>query len=405
MSLSIAWLALTCLGGLPDGTQHFGYAFCRVPDLDGDRVDDLAISAPAARLGDDGLGAVYLFSTKTFRRIASIPGTGYFGTSLSLIPPTTSWPKGALAITSRCAGMRLVSLHDLQVLWSAEDQCEDTAFSIHTVTLGDVDGDGVADLALARPSARNDERLRCYSGLTGKVLWSALPTSEYAGWNELAATHDRDGDGVNELWLATDRPIDRDHHALDLELVSGRTGASIVRVTLDEDLQADLRSLASVGDVDGDSVDDLLVGIGEDVSGENLHPGWVIAVSGAELVRITRVAGRDQECEFGTCLAVSRLGTSPRWLVAAHDTPFRADKGSVTLFEHLAEEWVARVEGDSRMDGGFAWSAAFLPDLDGDGWEEIAVSDVRGPCGSDAVGAVTIHDGRSLRRLTSIDAP
>ena len=66
---------------------------------------------------------------------------------------------------------------------------------------------------------------------------------------------------------------------------------------------------------------------------------------------------------------------------------------------------LARALGSQHADCGFAWSAAFLPDLDGDGWEEVAVSNVRGPCGSDAVGSVTIHDGRSLRLVGRIQAP
>lgn len=392
-------------GGIQD-PKHFGYALCRVADLDGDGVDDFAASAPEARLGEDGHGVVHLFSTRTLERIGTIEGTGYFGTSLVSIPPTPIWPRGALAITSACTGIRVVSLHDLRPRWGAEDECESTALWVRATALNDVDHDGVTDLALVRPHASGgDARLRCYSGLTGRRVWSALPTQDYAGGCEIAATRDRDADGVDELWLATDRVDGDGRSVLELELLSGANGSSLANARLESDFVGDLRSIASIGDLDGDAVDDVLLGLGESASGRDLVPGWVRVVSGAQLVRMASFHGRADECEYGTCLAVSKLGPAPRWLVGAHADCFRDDPGSVAVFEHLVEPPLARVTGGTRADCGFAWSATFLPDRDGDGHEELAISNVRGPCGSDAVGVVTIHDGRTLRLLARIDSP
>ena len=228
---------------------------------------------------------------------------------------------------------------------------------------------------------------------------------EYAGQSEIAPTRDRDGDGVDELWLATGRRDDGGRTLLELELVSGASGRSLESVRLDTDFVGELRSIASIGDLDGDGVDDVLIGFGESSSGPELVPGWVRVVSGSRLVRMASFHGRANECEYGTCLAVSRLGPAPRWLVGAHADCFRHDPGSVAVFEHLVETPLARVCSDAYTDCGFAWNATFLPDRDGDGYEELAISNVRGPCGSDAVGVVTIHDGRTLRRLSRLDAP
>ncbi|MCK6445150.1 MAG: integrin alpha [Planctomycetes bacterium] len=412
MDPTLAFLLLPAVSLKPPTTawtqdpKHFGYALCRVSDLDGDGVDDFVVSAPEARFGEDGHGVVHLFSTRTLERIGTIEGTGYFGTSLAPLPPTPIWPRGALAITSACTGIKVVSLHDLRPRWSAEDECESTALWVRAAALNDVDHDGVADLALVRPHARGgDPRLRCYSGLTGRTVWAALPTQELAGRSKIAATRDRDADGVADLWLATERVHGDGRSVLELELLSGANGSSLANARLESDFVGDLRSIASIGDLDGDAVDDVLLGFGESASGRDLVPGWVRVVSGAQLVRMASFHGRADECEYGTCLAVSKLGPAPRWLVGAHADCFRDDPGSVAVFEHLVESPRARVTGGARADCGFAWGATFLPDRDGDGHEELAISNVRGPCGSDAVGVVTIHDGQTLRLLARIDAP
>ena len=135
---------------------------------------------------------------------------------------------------------------DGTVLWSEADvDAEDLLLR----NAGDVDGDGVDDLAVAQDSAPT---IRMYSGADGTELWSwtAAPDGPYG--TALASFGDLDGDGVRELAVGAD-----EWDSLPVQILAGASGAMLPPIVPAPELKRFGAMLAAVGDLDQDSVVDL----------------------------------------------------------------------------------------------------------------------------------------------------
>lgn len=247
--------------GVLGNGDTFGYSVARVPDLDGDAVDDLAVGA---RLDDDGgssKGAVWVLflnsdgSVKAHQKISALAG-GFTG---------------------------------------ALDSSD--FFGAAVVAIGDLDGDGLTDLAVGANSdddggtnrgavwilnLRADGTVRSHSKIsqTSGGLLGQLADGDNLG-SSLAFLGDVDGDGIPEL--AAGAPLDDEaaSNAGSLWLFSvSNTGSAFTsrKITSSRGGFGDVldpgdefgAGLAPIGDLNGDGVDDLLVGsVGDDDGGNN----------------------------------------------------------------------------------------------------------------------------------------
>jgi hypothetical protein len=289
-------------GGPPlSGWDEFGIAVAGLGDLNGDGIPDLAIGARGDDTGGDRRGAVYVVflsddgSAKSYTKIASETGGGPLLTDVG-------WFGGSIA------------------------------------NLGDVDGDGVTDLAVG---AQNDEAegpfVNSFTGATyvlfmnpdGSVKRSTKIADDVNGGSSfgvgdffgasVAGLGDFDGDGVPDLVVGAlgDRHSYESAgtlHVLFLEPDGGVKSAVKIGNGLNggpefEDVEHFAASVANLGDVDGDGVVDLAVGA---TAVDDLRGAVCVLLLNADgsvksFRRITSVSGEglpfEEQHWFGTSVA------------------------------------------------------------------------------------------------------
>jgi hypothetical protein len=168
-----------------------GAAAVAVHDLDGDGVRDLALGAPGDELRrvrlHSGADGAFLFS------LAGTAAADGFGSSLADVGDVDGDGLAELAVAAPAgAYVRLVSLPTGATLWTWSGAVTQVSRA------GDVDGDGVPDV-LALRSGGGSSALAVLSGATGVAgLTLAFPTEE---WRFVDGGGDADGDGRADVLL------------------------------------------------------------------------------------------------------------------------------------------------------------------------------------------------------------
>ena len=228
-------------------SDQFGYSVVSLGDLDGDGVSDMAAGAVS-----DGLGAIYVLfmnpngTAKSFQKIAPNIGAG----------PAVA---------------------------------RDDGFGRELASLGDINGDGVTDLAMGSPG---DDTGGDFTGATyilflapnGVVKSSQKiaagiggapplrPSSGFGG--SVASLGDLDGDGVTDLAVGAIQ--DNAVHVLLLN-----TNGTVKRF---HKIAEGTRSVSSLGDLDGDGLTDLAVGVRLNTSQDRPGALYVLFLSSPALI-------------------------------------------------------------------------------------------------------------------------
>ena len=254
-------LLATFLGAASD--DYFGWSVARMPDLDGDGIDDLAVGAVGTAVSATALGSVYLYSgrTGTLQRRIDNPSTGDFG---HLIGPMGDVDGDGIAdlYVSHLAGE--VSVHsgaDGHELTSIVGSFADY-FGNAVCAIDDVDGDGVRDLLIG---AKHHTTAQGYvgsayvcSGATGAILRTHDATYDvtYLGY-VTAALADLDGDGVNDYAISALYDLFTGNGVV--RIYSGATGTQVAELTAPSRWDYLYTQVVAAGDVNGDGVGDLAI--------------------------------------------------------------------------------------------------------------------------------------------------
>jgi hypothetical protein len=395
--------------GVLDDSDRFGASVTALGDLDGDAVADIAVGAPWDDDGGTDRGAVWILflnddgTVKSHRKISD--------------------EKGLFA----------GALRDSE--W----------FGYSVAGLGDLDGDGVEDLAVGAVNdfdggtgnrgavwilfLRSDGRVKSHQkisvtsgGFTGAIdqaddfgrSVSALGDLDDDGVGDIAVGASRDDDGGTDrgaVWILF---MNRDGTVQAHQKISDTEGA-FSGILDDGDVFG--WAVGGLGDVDGDGIEDLSVGAPyDDDGGSDRGALWILLLRANGRVRSPQKisaskggfdAGLDDGDNFGLAAAgLGDLGGDGRLDVAAGapaDDDYGHDRGACWILGLEPTGVVASTDKISAASGVgsplkpwdyFGSSVAVLDDLDGDGLGDLAVGAIRnddGGSGSEAeVGAVWI---------------
>ncbi len=178
---------------------------------------------------------------------------------------------------------------------------------------GDVDGDGLADLIVAAPFAdpgglKDAGSAFVLSGAGGSLIFQFDGQGAHDEFGfSVAPAGDVDGDGVPDL--AAGAPLADSNGKTDSGaafVFSGATGAQVLRFNGLHGGDALGRSVAGTGDADGDGVPDLAAGAPFAAPGGRSNAGSAFLVSGATGGMVLQIDGQAASDFLGT--AVSGAG-------------------------------------------------------------------------------------------------
>ncbi len=260
-------------GTLNDGDQ-FGSAVASIGDLDGDGIDDLAVGAPFAGDGGPGRGAVWILFMDTDGRVKSqqniADGAGQFTGNLN----------------------------------------DNDHFGSAVAGIGDLDGDGINDLAVGADQSDDGGIDRgavwiLFLDKDGKVKSQQKIADGAGGFkgdlndgdqfgSAVADTGDLDGDGINDLAVGADQSDDGgpDRGAVWILFMDqdGKVNSQKKIADGAGGFKGDLAdgdqfgsAVAGIGDLDGNGVPDIAVGAPlDDDGGTDKGAVWILFMKQAD---------------------------------------------------------------------------------------------------------------------------
>ncbi len=249
-----------------------GHAVSGAGDLNGDGYDDVLVGAPKSGL--QNWGAIFAFSGLDGSTLYQIIGTSKndrLGYSVSRIGDLNGD-----GVSEWIAGAPKGHPDDYFVIYSGREAILEFQtysasklgeFCAAATGLGDVDGDGIPDYAVGAPNSdwtiaegNPPSRVHVYSGMFGNELYrieGKRPSDSFG--STLAGTDDVDGDGIQDLLVGAPGGTYASLH-------SGATGKLIHELVPSFAVDGPGycgfgQSVSQGGDWDGDGVRDLLVGV------------------------------------------------------------------------------------------------------------------------------------------------
>lgn len=364
--------------------DRFGSAVCAVGDVDADGVGDLAIGAPHSDAGATNGGQVTVVSGRTRQAIRTWTANitnGRFGASLAACgdlngdgsadvvvgaPGLNGGPNGSVFVISGADG---AVLHN----WTGAP-----GFGIALAADGDVTGDGVVDVLVGSPLANE---VKLFDGASGALVRQHADSSYLFG-SSVAYLGDVTGDGLDEYTAS-----DPDTWGT-VRVYRGSTGA--VHWTASGGFGDQLGvALASVADLTGDGLPELLAGAGDSGSFGSDSRGYVRVFDGTNGAVVDTVHGANFDDRLGSTLAAAGDldGDSSGDFVVAHLWTYPL--GAVQVRRGSDRAIVASL---TPVTPGIAWGEALsFGDVSGDGLTDVIVGAPLADTGGADAGAVYVY--------------
>jgi hypothetical protein len=258
-----------------------------------------------------------------------------------------------------------------------------------SLAVGEVDGDGLADIAVGASSedvggAEKQGRVYVFSGLDGSLLFTLdSPNPQaWAAFGCSVAVGDVDADGTGDVAVgAYGQDVASNIGQGRVYIFSGANGSLLFALdTPNPQVGAYFgHSSAAVGDVNGDGKGDIAVGAhGEDVGG-NQYQGRVYAFSGADgsLLLTLDTPNPQASAVFGYWVAVGDVNGDGKGDIAvgAHreDVGGNESQGRVHVFSGADGSLLLTMDSPNPQARGTFGTPVAVGDVNGDGREDVAV--------------------------------
>jgi len=285
------------------------------------------------------------------------------------------------------------------------------AFGIALASVGDLDADGVPDLAIGAPDENGGGRVYLFSGATGEALGAlAEPEGSIAYGYAIAPAGDVDGDGTPDILVGDYKRLSESGA---VSVVSGATGQALHVLAPDAPIALAHfgRALAGGADVTGDGVADWIVAArGEEVEG--VAGGRVYVISGATAETVRRLVspqptdGGQFGLSVALCPDVDGDGAAEIAVGAGRETGDQTAQGHAYLFSGAAGDLLQSYASPSpAANGWFGQSVACTGDLDGDDAGDLVVGAAGETDGATRSGTVYVMSTGTGEPLAQVSSP
>ena len=371
------------------GTAFFefvGYSLSGMGDLNADGVPDYASGIPGDDTGGTDAGQVRAFSGAggLLWSVAGLNQGDNFGYALANLGDVNGDGINDLAASSVYADpngnfsgrVDVLSGATGARLWFADGDAAGDLLGASVGNAGDHDADGINDLVVGAYASDlggvDSGMVRVYSGATGAVLLTIPgPASGCLFGKEVDGLDDVDSDGVTDLAVGSWSGLTSDRGLMGV--YSGANGSEIYTVEGQTNGDRFGEAVATIHDMNGDGKRDILVGAPEaDPSGLNSGRAYVLdAATGGTLHSHDGEAAADRFSDtLGPVGDVDGDGIQDYAVGAWANSNIAPQQGSLSIFSGQDGHRIMLRYGNS-MDWGYGYSMSSLGDINGDGLAEF----------------------------------
>jgi hypothetical protein len=286
--------------------------------------------------------------------------------------------------------------------WTAYGESAGDSFGFSLCSAGDWDSDGVVDLLMGSPgvdgSGPDTGRITLLSGATSATLFevNGLSSGDRAG-RSVAALGDVNGDGIGDFAYGAPTRSVSGPQAGGAFIVSGADGTTLHAWEGSTPFGIFGFSVSNAGDLDGDGKNDLLVGApNEDPAGPDSGAVYAYSTGSSNILHV--LSGANAGDKFGytlTSVGDTDLDSIPDFLVGSPDETFAGlvAAGSARLYSGADASSLGAWFGTT-PDARYGTALSSIGDRDSDGRADFAIGapgDISG--GGPACGRVELRSG------------